>query len=288
MTSIVNNVKIIFVNLPSVDGKGNIDHVGFEIAKNGQLWDWIIKNVDTYDIDIIIKATKTSDEQIYVWNDIYELHAKGVFMVDSIGNDGKNHKDDFYGKHPKAYFVGSIDHENRGGKVSKCTRIWRHTYCYDVTVNDLYSRKGWYSGAALQSNLQSSYGASTSSDQGALDFVMPGNGVPVVNYNEDAWVYSTGTSFSTPYLAAASLIAILHTTWGMHQPVTNTRIRQQTWCMRSSRVQPTRWRTVGTIGTAGAWCMWTSSTGRPTTEECQMGRMQMPAPVGRQIRRNGR
>ena len=132
------------------------------------------------------------------------------------------------------------------------------------------------------------YGASTSSDQGALDFVIPGNGVPVVNYNENAWVYSTGTSFSTPYLAAASLIAILHTTWGMHQPVTNTRIRQQTWCMRSSRVHLTRWRMAGATDTAGAWCMWMSSTGRPTIEECQTARTPIPAPVGRHIRRKGR
>ncbi len=57
---------------------------------------------------------------------------------------------------------------------------------------------------------------------------MPGHGVPVAKYlipeNLRVWYYAAGTSYSTPYLSAAALIATYAYNLGILQRAETTRI----------------------------------------------------------------
>lgn len=116
--------------------------------------------------------------------------------------------------HEKVYAAGSIDHENRGKT--------RYFYFWGLKISywdsDWFSWKDTHSGSAdyLYNNCNpeptwsfcSGYGDNIERGNQALDFVMPGNGVPVPITSLSTWVYGKGTSFSSPYLAAAALIAV--------------------------------------------------------------------------------
>ncbi len=167
--------------------------------QNTKIWEWLHHNVETYDIDVISMSWNYGYKYIDFNSNILplidSLYQKGVFMISAIRNGGKYEGSDFPTDRPYVYAVGSIDHENRG-KGSDST---------------YYSKKGYFTGSATspcndERIFCSSYGSDTFGEK-ALDFVMLGNGVPILLQN-GSWVYDMGTSFSTPYLAAAALIAI--------------------------------------------------------------------------------
>ncbi|RMG42040.1 MAG: hypothetical protein D6732_01640 [Methanobacteriota archaeon] len=195
---------------------------GYEITQDIRSWEWILNNIDTYQIKVISISQSMYDPLMdrRINNLITQIHNKGVTIVSSMGNDGRNRGDSFPQSHPYVYGVGSIDHENRGG--------WRDGglfgYYYD---SDYKSRKGYFSGLAEEASLDhinhqgehencddshklpfcSSYG-SISETAKRTDFVMPGHGVLTGTSVGGSFVfyYSYGTSFSTPYLAAAALL----------------------------------------------------------------------------------
>ncbi|RMG23036.1 MAG: hypothetical protein D6732_25125 [Methanobacteriota archaeon] len=187
--SIAKHAKVIFVNLQLGD-----DNIGFRSHADVVIWDWILNNVDSYDIDVISMSFN-----VYLlppWNvisRILDIADKGVFMVSAIGNDGRYHGGTFPQGLPDVYAVASVDHENRYRQFG---RFFQE------------SKKGEYTGSAGWSPFTTSYGSEYNQDPSeAVDFAMPGNGVPIY-VGGGRWEYAMGTSFSTPYLAASALIAV--------------------------------------------------------------------------------
>ncbi|RMG42525.1 MAG: hypothetical protein D6732_00800, partial [Methanobacteriota archaeon] len=194
---------------------------GYHMQSDLSPWEWILNNIDTYQIKVV------SISQFFpilfvsqVNNLITQIHNKGVIIVSSMGNDGRDRGDRFPQSHPYVYGISSIDHENRGG--------WRDGgffgYYYD---SDYKSRKGYFSGLAEEAGLDpvnhqgehencddphkppfcSSYGSISDASK-RTDFVMPGHGVLTGTSigGVFTYYYSYGTSFSAPYLAAAALL----------------------------------------------------------------------------------
>ncbi len=190
LATIVPNVKIIFVNAQI--RYGEIVGEGFQIDRDVGIWTWLRDNANVFDIDVITISLNSGTSNAVVSSRIEDLYAKGIFMISSIGNEGIYQGNVFPQSHSKIYAVGSVDHEDRG----------------TTSDPDKYSKEGFYSGFAVSSDLYSSYGGPYASRADSLDFTMPGNGVPIVSYNQNQWVYGVGTSFSAPYLAAAALIAV--------------------------------------------------------------------------------
>ena len=189
--SIAKHAKVIFVNL-----KLDEDTLGFDSYRDEKIWQWLLDNVDTYDIDVIsmsftLYETEPLNESIL--SRIDNLASKGVFMVSSIGNWGNYNGNNFPQNHSMVYAVASVDHENR----------YRH---FGRLFKE--SSKGEYTGSADWSPFTTSYGSEYDiSPSTAVDFAMPGNGVPVY-VGGGIWKYALGTSFSAPYLAASALIAV--------------------------------------------------------------------------------
>ena len=135
-------------------------------------------------------------------NAIASLHDNlNIYLISGIGNVPINLGMYFPNVHKNMYTVGSVDHETRGKLI-----YWGYGYwSYD---SDYYSKKGYYSGTAVGSELLSAYGSNKADEGNSLDFVMPGHGVPYFSYSHNSWYYGMGTSYSAPYLAAAALIAV--------------------------------------------------------------------------------
>ncbi len=205
LASIIPNVKIIFVNaMMQYNISGNLIYdIGFPINKHVSLWEWIRDNVENFDIDIVTASLNSGVANSIVPSRINQIYDKGVFMISSIGNSGIYEGNQFPQSHSKVYAIGSLDHENRGTNQDP----------------DRYSKKGFYSGYAVESDLKSSFGSVYPNQADSLDFTMPGSGVPILSYNENRWVYGMGTSFSTPYFAAAVLIAIYAYNMGYYAKV---------------------------------------------------------------------
>ncbi len=207
LATIVPYIKVIFVNSAETLDKPD----GFLIHINNHPWKWIKDNVARYDIDIITASVSTGYEASEeVKNTIAEIHNKGVFMVTAIGNKGIYEGNNFPQEHQYFYTVGSVDHEDRAAWAPswEICRSWfycKPTYYYYVNGN---SWKGHHTGEAPVSTFGSSYGSGTASHAEALDFVMPGHGIPALSYKEGKWRDSMGTSLSAPYLAAAAVIAV--------------------------------------------------------------------------------
>jgi hypothetical protein len=204
--SIARQAEVIYINWESfVDSNGKLDQNGLY-----KIFYWINKNADIENIKVVSMSITT----VYNYNEIRtslrnivsDVAIKDVFMVSSIGNDGKDRGNLFPQSHPQVFAVGAIDHENRG-------RFWWEP--------DYYSKKNYFSGSSKhawdyyfychdpeETPFCSSYGTTLSSNpQYAIHFVMPGNGIPVMVDTNGGWRYTFGTSASTPYLAAAALIA---------------------------------------------------------------------------------
>ncbi len=178
LASIAKKARIIFVNLALGDSKG--------FANPEVAWQWLLDNVATYDIvSMSYSSPNMSDQEKALMN---QLAQRGVFMVTTIGNDGVYAGDAYPQALPYVYAVGSVDHEDRYSRLQEASM-------------------GDYSGSAPGSPFSTSYGSNDPSSPEIVDFAMPGNGVPVY-VGGGQWVYSMGTSFSTPYLAASVLIAI--------------------------------------------------------------------------------
>ena len=204
--TIARNAKVLFINARF---KGEDTNLGFYITDN-EIWRWIDDNIGVYNIKVISTSfnAKTNDYTDFDSTIFDRIHAKDVFMVSSIGNENSIEGYDFPQFHPYVYSVGSIDHETRGTSRDP----------------DYYSVENQYSGYSdacrdhdNRFTLCSSYGSLdyNINPSTALDFVMPGNGVPVafnpsINQIINGYVlkYEKGTSFSTPYLAAVVLVAI--------------------------------------------------------------------------------
>ncbi|MCY3412339.1 MAG: S8 family serine peptidase [Candidatus Heimdallarchaeota archaeon] len=142
---------------------------------------------------------------------------KGVILISSIGNAGQPEGHKFPSSHKYVYSVGSIDHEDRDETFSI------DEWPFIETDDDFYSAKDQFTGTArfnsytedniagCQSATAGPFCSSWGSDSDTnpyyqTDFVMPGNGVPLLTSNGDE--YSTGTSFSAPYLAAVDYVAM--------------------------------------------------------------------------------
>ncbi len=206
--TIARNAKVLFVNA-RYDGEPI--NSGFYLTDN-QIWGWIESNIENYNIKVISTSFNVKDFPNFDRTIFDYIYARGVFMVTSIGNDGKPEGDVFPQFHPYVYSVGSIDHETR--TKSKDPNYYyseENKYSGD---NDACRRKDE---EERMLTLCASYGFwdfNTNSST-SLDFVMPGNGVPVAfnpSYNQiiNGYVlrYDKGTSFSAPYLAATALVAI--------------------------------------------------------------------------------
>ena len=211
---IAQSAKVIYIPMDFVS-KG---YAFTDIVQDTTIWKWLRDNVDTYDIDVISMSwnifTKTpysAVSSIGVSSVIDELYNKGVFMVTAMGNAGEYTGNYFPQNHEHVYGVGSVDHESRGeyfttGYVHHFLGFSWTTYSttYDP---DYYSRMGSPSGDAVGSPLKTSYGTSNPGPS-ATDFAMPGNGVPVREPYVTVYRYGMGTSYSTPYFAAAVLVGI--------------------------------------------------------------------------------
>ncbi len=195
--TIARGAEVIFIDL-------NLgDSLGFSF--NIQLLEWLNNAVVPYNIKVASMSwsgPNPSENQTQVEALLDSLYLNGVFLVSAIGNDGKNEGGAFPQNHRFVYAVGSVDHENRGlpwdgdyyssyGKFTGDVAYYRFHSCKDGLVT-----------------FCSSYGSSSFGDE-ATDFVMPGNGVLTAQFDAAIYVakYSMGTSFSTPFLAAAALIA---------------------------------------------------------------------------------
>lgn len=197
---------------------------GYDMYSDTSPWGWILNNIDTYQIKVVsISQYFSIDPSIVsqVNNLITQIHNKGVTIVSSMGNDGRDRGDRFPQSHPYVYGVSSIDHENRGG--------WRDGGLFGLYYDSDYkSHKGYFSGLAEEACLDhinhqgehancddshklpfcSSYGSISNTAQ-RTDFVMPGHGILTGTSIGGVFIYyySYGTSFSAPYLAAAVLLA---------------------------------------------------------------------------------
>ncbi len=212
LATVLPYVKVIFVNAEMNQWSND----GFVVYKNKFLWEWLKDNVERYDIDVITMSLSYPDsvagDTSEIDRIISEIYNKGVFMVTSIGNDGIYEGDAFPNRHPYFYAIGSVDHEDRAAYVNEvkiCYDGRKWTYCKSTTYrSNGNSWKGHYTGEAPVSTYKSSYGSMTVNHAEAMDFVMPGHGVPLASFVDGKWKYAQGTSFSTPYLAAAALVAI--------------------------------------------------------------------------------
>ncbi len=220
--SIIRGGNIIFVDIDLSD-----DH-GFEaLHKQTLLWNWLDRNIARYQIKTIsmsfVAGVPMSQVSSNVTSKIQSIYNKGVMLIAASGNDGQYRPDYFPANHPLIYRIGSVDHENRGGDRTVLLWGWYPYTYYDL---DYKSVKGQYSGNSdfakdhpteckdkdSISVFCESYGPdSTEKDNSRkIDFVMPGNGVPIVNYFtnlERIFYYGFGTSFSTPYFAGLVMVA---------------------------------------------------------------------------------
>ncbi len=208
--TIARDAKVLFVNirLKTTDPENS----GFFLY-DSRIWEWIKNNVGQYNIKVISTSINTgyAKAKNHTNTDlITEIYEQGVFMVAAIGNDGwgiPNRGDFFPNYHPYVYSVGSIDHETRGKSNDE----------------DYYSVENRYSGFSQACKekknyltLCASYGDRWDDNSSeALDFVMPGNGVPVAFeptieqvLHGQVLEFAPGTSYSAPYLAATALVAI--------------------------------------------------------------------------------
>ena len=202
LASIARNVEVIFVDLDYAN-----DPYGFEYGEN-KIWEWIYDNHASKDIDIVIWSSSTDDDFAGSIAKIYFdlLIDNGVILLTSAGNNNgtylNNLDDDDY-MYPQYYTewytVGSIDHETRTtGTPPLSTKDNRSSF--------------------------SSYLENYTSGNRIVNWLSPGNGVPVLTsayYNDTLevytghWMYSYGTSFSTPYLAG--IVALIIT--GYHNGI---------------------------------------------------------------------
>ena len=204
LASVVRNVNVIFVSIYADD-----------LATSDTIWRYLYNNINTYNIvGITMSWLVARNAKPPVRRVIRDLFNEGVFISASAGNEGANISRSvlFPQSLPEVYTIGSVDHENRGKWV---TEPYLH---YD---SDYYSVKGKYSGFSQDARdnpgrcsdaskypFCSNYGYGRNGTS-ALDFVMPGYGIPYP-YGVGAarvWRYGVGTSFSEPYFAAAVLIA---------------------------------------------------------------------------------
>ncbi len=226
--TLARGAKVIYI--PAMTDMGFQD-----LSRQPAIWEWILNNIDTYDIRVIsmswtiqyLKEINPTDQVPVL---LKKIANKGVLLLTSAGNDGK-----YKGLNQFPYSldvvkgVGSVDHENRG----KAKIAYWNGIPYTYIDPDYYSIKGAFSGSSEEARTNrdgcynretppfcSSYGESLSSvylngqvKPNRNDFVMPGNGVPGVKWVQVGfeWVgvsyYTFGTSISTPYLAAAAIIA---------------------------------------------------------------------------------
>ncbi len=195
--TVLPHAKIIFVNIQIISNLPDINEgdgiYGLDFGSSA-LWDWIINNYRTFNIDVISMSFNYQPTTDFTDSYITGLSDE-IFLVTSIGNRGENEGSSIPQKYENVYAVGSIDHENRGTSSDP----------------DYYSMKDHYSGSAIGAVCSrdecSFYGDTTLGGATSLDFVMPGNGVPIYDFNAGSWKYGALTSFSTPYLAAAAQIA---------------------------------------------------------------------------------
>ncbi|RMG26997.1 MAG: hypothetical protein D6732_20615, partial [Methanobacteriota archaeon] len=208
--TIARNAKVLFVNIRE---KTDLpENTGF-LLYDSRMWEWIKNNIGQYNIRII--STSINTGYLLAKNQtntdlLTEIYEQGVFMVAAIGNDAWNDPNRghyFPNYHPYVYSIGSIDHETRGNSDDE----------------DYYSVENRYSGFSQacrdgENNftLCASYGDEWDVNPAeALDFVMPGNGVPIAFEPTIQQVllghvleFASGTSYSAPYLAATALVAI--------------------------------------------------------------------------------
>ncbi len=220
--ALARGARVIFI--PTQNG------IGFSaMDKDYRVWQWIYNNIETYNIRVIsmswaIKGTSSDPSSTAVRNYISAISGKGVMMLAAMGNDGKKtSRSSFPVNQPGVRGVGSIDHENRGDYFDpQDPNNWQTTK-WDPTF---YSGKDRFSGTTNQGKFYksgcydrfstpfcSAWGDNDTSYKTHTDFVMPGNGVPTAYWTQvwytytAVYYYAFGTSISTPYLAAASIIA---------------------------------------------------------------------------------
>ncbi len=186
---IAKNVKIIFM---AIDTYGA--YYGFDLQpsplfkiRNKQVdlaYDWIISNKDIYGgIDIISLSFGLSEKKSFTADQSNNLKNEGILLLTSSGNDNTNYNSDEYKKHKYPnifgawYVIGAI---NEAG-----TRA----------VNFVPTGG-------------SNWGSAGENDPNNVNFVMPGERVPVYAGTDLGWIYNDGTSFSTPYFAATAAMII--------------------------------------------------------------------------------
>lgn len=196
LAAIARDVEVIFVDMQMYKPPFLYDPYGFEL-NDESLWNFIDTYQASFDIDIVSCSLATSSD--YATSAILDkwdsLNSKGVMMINCAGNGGNywNYEYGDYQKYSqyytKWYAVGSIDHENRQGESIK---------------NQKSSFSSWYE--------------SNTSGNHIVNWLAPGNGVPVLeqpyydpslSVYRGTWVYQVGTSVSTPYLAG--IIALIIT-----------------------------------------------------------------------------
>ncbi len=193
VATIARRAKVLFINT-GVNG--------FRL-EDVSLWFWLDNNRDDYNIRVITISQFGSIPYQTIYDKIDSLHASGVTIVAAAGNDGLPMRSNLFPQHHQyVYTVGSIDHKNVGEGLDF----------------DYHSRRGYRSGESQDARdhqiecesshllpFCSSYGVDVEGDPLALDFLMPGNYVPLSDDFETFFV-GFGTSFSAPYLAAAILL----------------------------------------------------------------------------------
>ncbi len=197
--TIARNAKIIFVDLRLGDA------LGFKYSTQfSKMLEWLNNAVVPYHIKVLSMSFSGPNpgNNTQVKNLITSLYLNGVFQVTSIGNEGIFAGNRFPQNHRYVYAVGSVDHESRGFP-------WDGDYfsSYGKFTGDVAYYKN-HDCSSVLTTFCSSFGDSSFGDK-STDFVMPGNGVLTAQFHAGVYVakYSMGTSFSTPYLAAAALIA---------------------------------------------------------------------------------
>ncbi len=228
--SVANGSHILFVNLNSFLTVNDI--IGtriFDTLYSDSSYILAAAGIKTEDIRVISMSYFVSPEKLneanYVNLDVEATNAiienmtreNGVFFVVAIGNDGQETGDWWPIYLDSVYSVGSIDHEDLETTVVDNTKLL-NKFTGTSSVKDQFTGN---SEMALEYPDKcknpdelpfcSSWGYNNNANypySNSTDFLMPGNGVPVLVTSDNYVEYVSGTSYSAPYLAAAAYIGV--------------------------------------------------------------------------------
>ncbi len=212
-------VKIIFVSM-GTEGLGEPLGNRFDIADPSsinEMWGAIKAEVADevgQDVKIINYSWTFSDEKVFTGSTAYNSlidDYPNLIMIGGAGNEGQDFSESpvptdlrvYPQVYPEWWAIGSVDHETYNHKS-----LGDDDDSYD---EDWVNEEVDGSDAVIgRRSIFSNYG-STSPGANSIDYVMPGNGVPVYSdykRSSNRWFYTSGTSYSAPGIAAAAAIAI--------------------------------------------------------------------------------